>query len=295
MVLFRKGLSLGMIVLIAFLIFSGSSASSLSQTTSTDLTSFSLIKSWETEKVFLTPEAVLYDAVNEILYVANINGSPVDDDGNGFVSKLNLDGEIETLEWITGLSAPKGMATDGSTLYVADLDALVEIDIAQDQIVNRHRPEGAILLNDVVFGPDGELYITDTNAGKIFKFENNEMTTFAEGPVLNGANGITLHEDVLLTGSIRQGTLISVSLENAETTVLLTGFGAFDGIVPDGNENFWVSDFNSRIFITNLQERRMVLRVSPGDSADIEYIVDRKLLLVPTFRGNQVVAYEVQE
>jgi len=295
MKLFSKRLSLAIIALLTAVIFSASSEFSLSQTTETDLSSITLVKLWETERSFITPEAVLYDSENEILYVANINGSPVGDDGNGFISKLRLDGEIETLEWIIDLSAPKGMATDGSTLYVADIDELVEIDIAEGKIIARHQFEGAILLNDVVFGPNGELYITDTNAGKIFKFKNTEITTFAEGPVLNGANGITLHEDTLLTGSIRQGTLISVDLETAETTVLLNGFGAFDGIVPDGQGNFWVSDFNSRIFITNLEERRMVLRVSPGDSADIEYIIDRKLMLVPTFRGNQVIAYEVQE
>lgn len=289
-----RNLSLLSRVFVAALILS-SPQPSLSQTATTDFNSIALVELWRTERAFRTPEAVLYDSVNETLYVANIDGSPVGDDGNGFISKLNLDGTIETLEWVTGLSAPKGMAADGERLFVADLTDLVEIDIGQAQIVARHQPEGAILLNDVVFGPNGELYITDTNANKIFKFEDGEMTTFAEGPVLNGVNGITFYEGTLLTGSIRQGTLINVDLQTAEATVLLAGFGAFDGIVPDGNGNFWISDFNSQLFITDLEQSRRVLRAFGGDSADIEYIIDQKLLLVPTFRGNQVIAFEVQE
>lgn len=52
---------------------------------------------------------VIYDPVSNFIYVSNINGQPWDQDGNGFISKLDLDGKIVERQWVTGLSAPKGL------------------------------------------------------------------------------------------------------------------------------------------------------------------------------------------
>src|SRR3990172_12561174 len=65
---------------------------------------------------FETPESVKYDPDLDVWYVANINGSPVDRDGNGYLSRLPRDGSVDALKWIAGgangvtLDAPKGMA-----------------------------------------------------------------------------------------------------------------------------------------------------------------------------------------
>ena len=64
-----------------------------------------------------------------VYFVANINGSPLGKDGNGFISRLTRDGKVDSLKFIAGgrggavLNAPKGMAISGDTLWVADIDA----------------------------------------------------------------------------------------------------------------------------------------------------------------------------
>ncbi len=77
---------------------------------------------------FATPESVEYYAAEDVYLVTNINGSPLEADGNGFISKLSPDGKFIDLKWIDGtkqgirLNAPKGAAINGNILYVADLD-----------------------------------------------------------------------------------------------------------------------------------------------------------------------------
>ena len=50
---------------------------------------------WATDAIFDTPESVLVDRQNNCLYVSNIGGKePWVKDGNGFISKLGMDGKI---------------------------------------------------------------------------------------------------------------------------------------------------------------------------------------------------------
>jgi hypothetical protein len=69
-----------------------------------------LVKKWETDTLLKVPESVLYDADNKILYVTNIDGQPWEKDNKGSVGKVGLDGKIITVDWVSGLQAPKGMA-----------------------------------------------------------------------------------------------------------------------------------------------------------------------------------------
>ena len=59
---------------------------------------------WETEASFKLPESVIYDKKNDLLYVSNIANHPFKKDGSGFISKVNMQGEIVELEWIKKLN-----------------------------------------------------------------------------------------------------------------------------------------------------------------------------------------------
>lgn len=119
---------------------------------------------------FKTPESVRYDSAADVFYVSNINGSPVEKDGNGFISRMKPDGTIDSLELIAGgrngvtLNAPKGLALVGDTLWVADIDAVRAFNVrtgapvATVDLSSFH----AYFLNDICVGGDGALYITDS-------------------------------------------------------------------------------------------------------------------------------------
>ena len=87
---------------------------------------------------FSHPESVDLDIPHQVLYVSNIGGAPLDKDGNGFISKLSRDGKLLQLKWIEGLNAPKGMVMKDFTLWVTDIDRLVEIDTRTAKITNTY-------------------------------------------------------------------------------------------------------------------------------------------------------------
>src|SRR3990172_6136787 len=121
---------------------------------------------WETGGLN-NPESVVYDGKSGAIYVSNVNGAAGDKDGNGYISRLSLDGKVLDQEWVKGLNAPKGLALSGGKLYTADIDTLVEIDIATAAITHRYQVADAKFLNDVAAAPNGDIYVSDMSMNRI--------------------------------------------------------------------------------------------------------------------------------
>lgn len=91
--------------------------------------------------------------------------------------------------------------------------------------------------------------------------------------------------------------LKSFNLETKESIVLVDSLGHGDGIVPVGNGAYLASSWRGEIFyITADWQRSQILdtRTAEINAADIDYIIDKNMLLVPTFFKNQVVAYRLE-
>ena len=89
--------------------------------------------------------------------------------------QAQADGTIATKSWVKGLNAPTGMALHDRTLYVADVDELVEINVASGEIVKRYPAKGAIFLNDVAVGEDGTVYASDTPMNTIWRLTDGSF------------------------------------------------------------------------------------------------------------------------
>ena len=115
-----------------------------------------------------TPESVIHDDAKDVYLVSNINGSPLDADNNGFISRLSPDGKVENLKWIEGgknnvkLNAPKGLAVMGDNLYVADLDTVRIFDRNTGAPSGEVKIAGATFLNDVAVTSDGHVLVSDS-------------------------------------------------------------------------------------------------------------------------------------
>ena len=131
-----------------------------------------LTKLWESKADFKLPESVVFDKENNILYVSNMQGDPFSKDGNGFISKVDLDGNIVKLKWIEGLHAPKGLAISKGKLYVGDVDQLIEIDIKAGKISKKLDAAGASFLNDVTVDTYGNVYVSDTFTDTIYRLND---------------------------------------------------------------------------------------------------------------------------
>lgn len=121
---------------------------------------------WETDSLFDKPESAVYDVKKQVIYVSNINGQYCTKDGNGFISRVDLDGNILELNWVTGLNSPQGLALHGNKLYVADVDEIMEIDVDQEKIINKYKIDGAKFLNDAASDKSGNIFVSDCKWNK---------------------------------------------------------------------------------------------------------------------------------
>ncbi len=255
--------------------------------------SFHLEKKWTSDTVFRTPESVLYDSTRSICYVSNMNRGA--EDGHGFISKMSLEGKIVELKWIEGLKAPKGMALSGKSLYVADVDELVEIDPDNGIISKKYKAPGASMLNDVAADRSGNVYVSDSDTATIYRFNNGTIRKWLTGGP-GHPNGLYVDKDRLLVAAGASSELQSVDTATHETRVLTRGINHGDGITPAGEGRWLVSDWSGEVYMVYPDNHKVSLlktRDQNINSADITYIADRNLLLVPTFSGNNVTAYKL--
>ena len=136
---------------------------------------------WTVTEGINAPESVYVDADDGFIFVSDIGGAPDQRDGNGYISKLSMDGKVIAAQWVTGFNAPKGLRSYKGTLWTADLDEVVSIDIASGKVASRIKIDGAKFLNDVACGPDGTVYVSDTVASRIYAVKNGKASVFAEG------------------------------------------------------------------------------------------------------------------
>lgn len=248
---------------------------------------------WETEPVLTTCESVLHDEHKDVLYVSNINGAPDAKDGNGFISKVSMDGQVTEAQWVTGLDAPKGMGLLNGKLYVADIDRVHEIDTETGKIARSYTVEGAKFLNDIAVN-DGKVYISDSRGGSIYTIENGAVSTFMSD--LPGPNGLFPENGRLLVALWNEKTLNTLDPSSKEIMKRTEGIENPDGIEAISDNEYFVSSWNGIVHHVDSDWNRTVVldtRQDSLNSADIEYVKSRNLLLVPTFFKNKVMAYEV--
>ncbi|NMC40880.1 MAG: ATP-binding protein [Bacteroidales bacterium] len=267
------------------------------KTDASPLKQFALSEVWSSDTLFRTPESVIYDTKRDVLYVTNINLEPRLKDGNGFVSIAGTDGKIIELMWITGLNAPKGTAIAGDTLYVADIDELVLIDIEKGTIAARKTIEGIGMINDITSDEENNLYISDTDSNKIYRYSGGKLSVWLDHG-LDKPNGLLAEKKRLLLASMGTMDFVAFDLETKEKKVFATEINRGDGVAFSGIPGFYlVSDWSGEIFMINEETGKISLLNTKDiqmNTADICYITDKNLLIVPTFARNSLKAFNLK-
>jgi outer membrane protein assembly factor BamB len=156
---------------------------------------------WSVTEGMDSPESVYFDPVSKLVFVSQIGGQAADRDGNGRISKLTVEGKVIAADWVKGLNAPKGLRSSGPTLYAADLDEVVAIDIASGRIIARIKIEGAQFLNDLTTAPDGTLYTSDSFGNRIYAVKDGRASVFFEGDAILLPNGVLVDGSRLIVAS----------------------------------------------------------------------------------------------
>jgi len=260
---------------------------------------------WELQG-FNNPESVIYDPSSDVLFVSNVNGSPVEKDGNGYVSKILLDGTMLNKQWVVGLNAPKGLAIHDGTLYVADIDTLVAIDIASSTISNSYQVDDAKFLNDVAADKDGKIFVSDMVLNRIHCLCNGQFNIWLESPELENPNGLHTEGDHLILGAWGvmtegfatevPGHLKSISISDKSITSLGgSPIGNLDGVESDGMGGYYVTDWmTGKLYQINKSgDAKLLLELEQG-MADHEVILKKNLIILPMMNSNKVLAYKIK-
>ncbi len=257
-----------------------------------------LVEEWSTKQVMKTPESILYLPEMNTLFVANINGTALDVDGNGFISTMTPGGEINQLEWVTGMNAPKGMGYFKGKLYVTDITELIEIDIDSAKIVKRYPAEGAIFLNDIAIDDSGTVYVSDFSPknSAIYRLNADGFQKWLYGPEITEPNGMLIMDNKLVFGNTGDRVIKAVNLSDGSISeVVDPGIGA-DGLRAFGESGFIISDWTGLTAMVDMQgnvTKLLDTRDEKINSADLEFIPDKNIVLIPTFFDNRVVAYRL--
>ncbi|MBS2014475.1 MAG: hypothetical protein JST00_16435 [Deltaproteobacteria bacterium] len=261
-----------------------------------------------------TPESVLFDEAADVYLVSNINGSPLEADGNGFISKLTPDGKVESLKWIEGgknkvtLNAPKGLAIVGDVLYVADLDTVRMFDRKTGAPAGEVKIAGATFLNDLTVGTDGKVLVSDSGLkGGAKGFEPSgtdavyvidkakKVTPLAKSKDLGGPNGLLAIGEKTWVVTFGSGEMYSLDTKGKKSDVAKLPKGQLDGILALPNGDVLVSSWEGSVVYRGKPGAEMKAIVEDVKSpADIGYDKKRNRVLVPLFMENEVRAYELK-
>ncbi len=263
---------------------------------------------------FQTPESVLYDDKADRYLVSNINGKPLDVDGNGYISVVSPDGKVTTEKWIEGgknkvtLNAPKGMTITGGVLYVADLDTVRTFDAKTGKAKAAIKIKGATFLNDVASDAKGKVYVSDsgmkanakggfdpTGTDAVWVISKGKAKPLAKGTDLGRPNGVLWTDKGVWVVTFGTNELYRLDDKGKMQDVTKLPKGSLDGLVmlPDGT------------FLVSSWESSSVYRGKPGGTfeavitgvkspADIGYDTKRSRVMVPEFMENTVEAYDVK-
>jgi sugar lactone lactonase YvrE len=260
---------------------------------------------WET-KGLAQPESVVVDPATGAIYVSNIVGAVMQKDGNGFIAKLSGDGKVLTRQWVKGLDAPTGLALHDRTLYVADVDQLVEINAASGEIIKRYPANGATFLNDVAVDADGTVYVSDTPTNTIWRLKDGSFEPWLANDKLNGPNGLLVQGDTLIVASLGRipsvgqkqelAGLSQISLKDQSVSPIGNGqpIGNLYGLELLQPGVYLVTDWAAgalyRVDAKGKAER--LIDLNQG-SADLTYLPDKKIVLIPMMLDNSLVAYRL--
>ena len=205
---------------------------------------------------FSSPESVVVSGDDVFVSNLGVKLEPMEKDGDGFISKLDRQGNIKVLKWVDQLNAPKGLIAVNGVLYVADIDRVLgyrqrdgkpvfELDLAAS---------GSKFLNAFARYDNRRLLLSATDLSKVFVIDllsrSYRELKFDSPP--RGPNGLKKLGPRLLVvewGSDNQANgkvkayLLDGYTAKLEKTWEPSPAGYFDGVVSLGANRWLISNW----------------------------------------------------
>jgi len=241
---------------------------------------------------FSAPEGVA--TLDGVLYISNVAGEGDAEDGEGWISRLSMDGEVLDEKWVEGLNAPKGLAIRDGKLFVSDYNAYHVIDIASAEIENTYPVEGAGFLNDITVWQGG-VYMSDSGSARIFQIDVNGYKEWLADDRLGGVNGLTPDGDRLLIATMSSGSLFE-TMGARDLTEIASGMINADGIAVLDDGSYLVSSWPGQIWHVSTDGETTELHNTvdvPVFQNDLTRIGD--MIIVPNWQPGSVTAWRLTD
>jgi DNA-binding beta-propeller fold protein YncE len=259
------------------------------------------------------PESVISDG--EFLYVTNV-GNPLDPtakDGNGYISKLSLDGKLIDSSLSTSkLNAPKGTAIIRGMLYVADIDRIIGFQKSDGKKLAEINLASVRtnFANDMVAKDDFTLFVSATDVGKVLEvnIRSGNVRVIAD---VKGANGLAYDKanNRLYTCSFNfenmQGGEIGVISWNKLMVPAYEKLGdvhgAFDGLALLDDHTLIVSDWGAldhpagfvQKFDLNTKKATKLDWPVINGPADFYFDANEKKLYIPAMLDSKILIQQL--
>lgn len=229
-------------------------------------------------------------------FISNFNGGGNDLDSNGFITKVDAEGNVVEMNFMTGTDefpfhAPRGMFIEKGSLWVADVTGVHVFDTktgAQQKFIDFTSFQPGFL-NDVSGDGSGSIYVTDTGKPIVYKIENDSPSVFLDSlPVY--PNGITfslLKNEFVLAPWRGDTTFYSFRItKEVEEHYTFQG-GNFDGLEFDEDMLLVASQVDQSIRVHDGSSNKILIHTI-GRPADIGIDRTNKIIAVPYIALNRV-------
>lgn len=245
---------------------------------------------WSVSQGLCEPETIVLTPESSELIVSNICGFKKN--GEGYLSKVGLDGTMIEPKWVVDLNAPAGMVASPSFLYVVDVDSVHRINYATGNIDMTMGPfEGAKAFNDIALDRDGPIYVSDSAHGHVLKIEKGKAVIFpTKDEKFAFANGLHTQEGFLYVGGEK---LWRIDLETNKIDVItVDGISDIDGIEGDGSGGLIVSIVGGNLWHLPRIGRPKEWTAKGLSSTNHLFLPYRNLAIIPTGYDNTILAIE---
>lgn len=205
---------------------------------------------------FSSPESVAVAGGDVFVSNLGVKLEPSAKDGDGFISRLDRQGNIKTLKWADKLDGPKGLIVLDGILYVADIDRVFGYRVRDGKQVFAldMAATGSVFLNGFARYDNRRLLLSATDIGKVFvidlpkkSFSEMQFDTPPKGPNGMKKAGSRLMVVEWGTDSQPNGNIKTYRLEGLQAKLEkaydLSPSGYFDGIVDLGANRWLISNW----------------------------------------------------
>lgn len=256
-----------------------------------------------------SPESTYVDDKSGYVYVSNVVGSGIEEDGVGWINRIDQATNKVDLKWIDGLNAPKGLRVHEGVLWVADFNTVRRFNLETKEALAPILIKDATFLNDIAIdSKTGVAYVSDTFLMRVLKIEDETVSVAVQntGKLGEHTNGLLVRDGILymanwgsgihddftsdVLGTIQKWDLSQPTFKYVDGPKI----GNLDGIEIDNDGTIYVSDWiGGKVYKIAPDGTQTLIIEGLKGAADLGLSQTRNRLWVPRMSENLVDVYQL--